>query len=389
MRKNRTRTKLVALSVSAALAPAVAQADSSNVTIYGLIDAYYAHATGSNAAGKQTVNAVQSGQTAGSRLGFRGSEDLGGGLSAVFTIENGFAVDNGSVQNADSTVAGASIFTRQAWVGLKYKGVGTFSLGRQYSPGYFMFLSGHGGDWYVLGPIQTLLGKATDSGSAAGLYQAATPSRVSNSFVYQSEVWNGISARFMYGAGTEVARSTATTNKKDNRVIGLGLNYRNGPLLTQFSISNKQLPDGSGGNEDLREVGISASYDFGLAKLYGFYVDQQDDTRKAVACGGLAAGNCSDAATYAAGVNVPVLGNRGSIKLIYARKDLQHVSNEDADMWSVAYQHDLSKRTALYAIYSQLDNDSQAGFNINGTGLGAVRNGASPKAFGIGMRHTF
>lgn len=384
------KTKLVALSVSAALAPAVALADSSNVTIYGLIDAYYVHATGDAATGGQSVNALQSGQTAGSRLGFRGSEDLGGGLSAVFTLENGFAVDNGSVQNADSTVAGASLFTRQAWVGLKFKDVGAFSIGRQYAPGYFMFVSGHGGDWYVLGPIATLLGKATDSGSAAGTYQAATASRISNSFVYQSETWNGFSGRFLYGFGNETPQDTATANKKDNRVVGLGLDYKNGPLIVQVSFSNKDLPNGTGGNEDLRENGISASYDFGLAKFYGFFVDQSDDTRQAVVgCGGLAVGDCSEARTYGLGLNVPVLGNRGSVKLLYAKKDVRNVSNEDANGWSIAYQHALSKRTALYAIYSKLDNDSQANFNTAGTGLGAAANGSTPKALGLGVRHTF
>src|ERR1700730_17179701 len=101
----------VALAVSAALAASAAHSQSS-VTLYGLIDA------GLFQAASGTIN--------GSRFGLRGAEDLGGGLKAIFVLENGFNVQNGKLgQNS-------RMFGRQAFVGLSSSQFGTVTLGRQY-----------------------------------------------------------------------------------------------------------------------------------------------------------------------------------------------------------------------------------------------------------------
>lgn len=393
--------KLIALAVAGAfVAPAVAMAQGSNLTIYGVADVYWVNA---NASG-QSVNAINAGQSAGNRIGFKGSEDLGGGLSAVFTLEHGFNIDNGTDANGDAAAAalgrgtlgaaGNGIFTRQAWVGLSFKDVGTFSAGRQYAPGYFQALIGHGGDWYVLGPISALLGRATDSGSQAGIFQAATPARISNSLVYQSANWSGFSARVLYSLGNERSSTTAIQNKDDNRLWGLGLTYDNGPLVVGFNYDTTDIPDGTGNTQRLRETALVASYDFQAAKVYGFYVKADDDTRKpaftAATCGGVAGGDCSGAKTWALGVNIPVGASKvGNVKVAYAKKTVDNTSNEGATGWMLAYEHALSKRTALYGVYSKVNNDSQAAFNIAGSGLTAVPVGDSPRAIGLGMRHTF
>src|SRR5690606_10200795 len=94
----------------------------SSVTIYGVADAGIAYTDNGNPAGEQW--SVESGQQSGSRLGFKGTEDLGGGLSAIFTLESGFNLDNGT------SAQGGRLFGRQAWVGLN-GGFGTVKLGRQ------------------------------------------------------------------------------------------------------------------------------------------------------------------------------------------------------------------------------------------------------------------
>src|SRR5690606_39044941 len=99
-------------------APAFAQ---SNVQIYGVVDAGVV----SGKIGDNKFNGVQSGLLSASRIGFRGTEDLGNGLKAKFTLEYGINVDNGGAPNAP----------RQSWVGLE-GGFGFIGLGRQYSPGH-------------------------------------------------------------------------------------------------------------------------------------------------------------------------------------------------------------------------------------------------------------
>ncbi|MBP6998627.1 MAG: porin, partial [Tepidiphilus sp.] len=126
--------KLIALAVAGLVsAPVFAQ---SNIQIYGVADAYmkYGDFMGDDAMG------VDSGGLAGSRIGFRGEEDLGSGLKAVFVLEQGINIDSGKstgmTGDDDKNNNGDQTFTRQAYVGLKGN-FGQVALGRQYAPGYF------------------------------------------------------------------------------------------------------------------------------------------------------------------------------------------------------------------------------------------------------------
>ena len=116
---------LLALAVLGASA-GVASAQQSNVTVYGIVDAGVQYKNDGNPAGKTL--SLESGQQNGSRLGFKGTEDLGGGLSAIFTLENGFNVDTGTL--GQSTPTTQRLFGRQAWVGLSSNSFGSVKLGR-------------------------------------------------------------------------------------------------------------------------------------------------------------------------------------------------------------------------------------------------------------------
>src|SRR5437016_12597124 len=111
----------LALIAGVAVHPAMAQ---SHVTVYGVLDSGLVYTTHANAAGDSLVKVPGLTGSGPSRLGFRGTEDLGGGLQAVFVLENGLAVDTGTVGQ------GNRLFGRQAYVGLK-GGYGTLMLGRQ------------------------------------------------------------------------------------------------------------------------------------------------------------------------------------------------------------------------------------------------------------------
>ncbi|MDB5756656.1 MAG: porin [Massilia sp.] len=138
----------------------------SSVTIYGVADAGFVRESG-GAAG--TVNQITSGVGSASRLGIRGSEDLGGGWSANFLLESGFKIDSG-----ESEVAGA-MFNRQAFVGVKSTELGALTLGRQYTP-YYLTVS------TVADPFG-----AGYAGNAKNLFPVAGNStRASNTVLYSS-----------------------------------------------------------------------------------------------------------------------------------------------------------------------------------------------------------
>jgi predicted porin len=115
--------------LAAALAAAFSSAAyaQTNVTMYGIVDAGIAYKKNGNPAGN-TVS-MESGQQSGSRLGFKGREDLGGGLAAIFTLESGFNIDDGKLGQ------GGRLFGRQAWVGMS-GGFGSVKLGRQLTSLY-------------------------------------------------------------------------------------------------------------------------------------------------------------------------------------------------------------------------------------------------------------
>ena len=178
--------KLIALAVAAA-ASTGAFAQSSNVQIYGVVDYGYTIRHDRNQAAKdagisKTNSAFNSGQAAGSRIGFKGVEDLGNGLKAVFVLERGFAVDTG---------ADAAGFNRQAYVGLSGS-YGTVVGGKVYTP-YYTLVSGL--DPFADGTVGTyhnvkgdIGAQIADGGNNGNVFN---PVRVDNTVAYVSPNWGG------------------------------------------------------------------------------------------------------------------------------------------------------------------------------------------------------
>lgn len=187
---------VMAVSVGAAC-DAFAQ---TNVTIYGTVDAAIVYS--SNQGGKSNIY-ERSGNLAGSRLGFRGNEDLGGGLSALFVLENGFNVDDGSLGAANT------LFNRQSYVGLNSTAYGSMTAGRQYTPYYLMV--------GPVGPTSSLTGATgAHPGDIDGL---DTTIRINNSLTYTSPVFGGAQVSAQYGFG-ETAGATGTGN-----TFSVGMKY--------------------------------------------------------------------------------------------------------------------------------------------------------------------
>lgn len=186
-----------------------ARADSS-VTVYGIVDGGLTYAN--NQLGSRYIH-THSGKLSGSRLGFRGMEDLGGGLKAVFVIEQGFNLVNGSLQQ------GSRAWGRQAYVGLQSDQYGRLTLGRQYSPFelYVGFLSAglRFGTSLVTDPFDlNMLGGSV---------------RFNNSLVYESPRIAGFTYSMQY-ALSEQAKTTAGTGFKNNREYGAAIKYESKDL---------------------------------------------------------------------------------------------------------------------------------------------------------------
>ena len=333
--------KKVLIAITAFGSIAASASAQTNVTIYGAVDAGIRHEDNGNAAGSFTR--LDSGILNGSRIGFKGAEDLGGGLSANFQLENGFSVDDGSLGN------GGLLFGRQAWVGLS-GGFGTLKLGRQVTP---VFANSS-----VFDPFGD-----TQSGDSARLFNYSG-SRTNNVVSYGREI-NGLRGELQYGFG-EAAGSTSA-----NRMRGATAGYRAGPVDVVLTYNSNNDATGSVRG---KATMIGGNYDFGIAKLFAAYQWNKDVTATGVVSAG------ADTRDALVGVTVP-LGS-GVIRASYIRLSDKAKVNADANQIALGYVYNLSKRTALHTSVSRLANDVAASYKV-------VTPGASDKVIDFGVRHWF
>jgi predicted porin len=191
----------------------VAHAQSS-VTLYGSIDEGFEYI--SNVAGHHDYALVSDTQLLGNRWGIKGKEDLGGGLSAIFQLENGFSVNNGSA------LPNGQMFGRQAYVGIASNAWGTVSLGRQYDSivDYVAPLTATGA-WGG-----TLFAHPFDADNIDGTI------RINNSVKYTSVNYAGLQFGGLYGLSNQAGAFA------DNRAWSIGARYQNGPLSVAAAFMN-------------------------------------------------------------------------------------------------------------------------------------------------------
>ena len=346
------KKSLLALAVLGAFAGAASA--QSSVTVYGIVDAGFNSTDDGAPAGR--TNGIASGNQSASRIGFKGTEDLGNGLKANFVLESGF--------NADEPGA-FSFGSRISTIGLS-GGFGAVNLGKQVAPikdGYDQI--DPFGDGGKIAPISAVFfGGAMDNG------------RISNSVKYTSNSYSGFKFGAMYGFGEEAGDTGA------NSTYGIGAGYANGPLNVQFGYHNADASATDGGLTDPVQIGefkamfLGATYDFGVAKLHAAYGDGKvEDT---------IAGTEGKVRNYMLGVSAKV-GAAGTIMASYSVNDNRTIDNADAKRLGIMYAHDLSKRTNLYAGYSRTSNDD--GSRLGLSDFAPV--GESASVIAVGIRHKF
>ena len=342
-----------------------------NVTIYGIIDAGFVGERG----GVTSNNKITSGAASASRLGFKGSEDLGGGTSAIFTLESGVKVDTGELDATNT------LFNRQAFVGLKTVN-GTVTLGRQYTPYH-----------NALTQVGDPFGTGYAGGSKNLFPDSGTNVRTSNTVLYTSPVIAGFTADVAYAFGEQAGNNDA------GRQFGGSIGYANGPLNVRVAYNNKNTDTIAAGTVAApvpavsRSIGhntlVVANYDFGLLRAYASAsFDKGDGSaplgNSANPYGSRVAPVASlEGNEFLIGLSAPVLS--GTVLASVQHKNDKGNLNQDATGWGVAYLYPLSKRTNVYGAYGSINNKNGAGYTVANN----TEAGTGDKAFNLGVRHSF
>ncbi len=366
--------KLIALAVAGmAAAPVFAQ---SQVTIYGLVDMGVSYRGDHLVRGVGSKTAVDSGVGSGSRLGFRGVEDLGGGLKAGFVLEQGLFADRGI------HAQGGRSYGRQSYLSLN-GGFGSIQLGRVYT-------------------VQNVLMATFDPfedgfvARASNIYEQSAFGRIDNTIMYTTPSLGGFTvtgAYSMHAGANPVNRTNqeAADNYGDARLWLLSPRYTNGPLDVMANYHRVKL-HGVAGAKANKVWDLAAAYDFGVVRLSAMYGQNKDGAavnRLLDAADPGGAGYSWDKARFwMVGATVPV-GAAGKLLASYTRAkvDLDSNNTDKASQWALGYTHNLSKRTDVYAVYADISNkgDSTWGTSTDAT------NGSDnyQRGFNLGVRHRF
>lgn len=377
--------KIIALAVSAiASGTAFAQ---SNVQVYGIIDVGFAHI---DPDGASAVNKVESGLLRTSRLGFRGSEDLGNGLKAIFGLEYRLNADQnqglGGTYPTDAAGFQGSTSgpAREQYLGLSGD-FGTIKGGRMNTTSFKWGIK-----YVTLGA--SIFDVTGDNAMWAGSRNNPLGDiRVSNAVAYNSPTWAGFSFDLNYARPIESAASG--TGHVD--MAQLGVYYDKGPLSVgavydsvkgkgdaSLTLSSLAFARGAGfpagtttigyGELDIKSANLGASYDFGILKLKATYQNDKFNNQERNAVWGV-------------GVEVPVLA-KGTVHAVYSGTKIKTLANADSKGVSLAYTHELSKRTTAYVGYTWRGNDAAARSGIWATSPVA---GGDISLIAGGLMHAF
>ncbi len=328
---------LIALAVLAASGAAMAQ---SNVTLYGIVDAGIGSFK-NGAPGTSSETEMRSGGLSTSRIGFKGTEDLGGGLKAVFKLEAAIDVQAGATRTP--------YFGRGAYVGLA-GGFGEVNIGK---------------NWTALDDIYGAGNSGFDGSRLAisnVVWESANYADIPDSTIkYVSPSFGGFSGALSYSLDQGVSPNV----RPSTDVTSFQLSYAAGPIAAAVGYQQESVAVGA----DRKTTMVNGSFDFGVARLIG------------------AVGNVSGVGTvsgakandYHIGVDVP-LGSALTLSGGYAssKQKTGGVTTSKTDGFGIAAKYSLSKRTTTYAGYRDADTENGAGVTTS-----------ERKEFIVGVNHAF
>lgn len=362
----------VALALAGVFAGGAAHAQSS-VTLYGIADVGYTYDKIGNADG---INGITSGNQSGSRLGFRGSEDLGGGWKGIFTLEAGYDIDRGV------SGQGGRLFGRQAWAGLE-TGWGTVVAGR------IAALSSGTGSFDFFGRVDPFLTGFGIAGVGSTFLSSAAL-RVDNAAAYISPTFAGFKFGTSYSFNTNGAEQTPSDN--NNRHFGLAANWSGGPFFAVVTYDNFDRADNSnpGGISppDQSVLQLGGTFDIGGLRLHAGYAMHGDVSTilqpPNVGPGSgqaLPAGLTFDANAFMLGATYKMgaWSFFGSYQMFDGDSVIYQGANFEADydVWGIGTTYNMSRRTNFYLAYGSRGAD------------GTLTDAVDRDTLWAGMRHLF
>lgn len=319
-----------------------ALAQTTQIQLYGLVGVYAGRMERSG--GPQALTQLGHGGLTTSYWGMRGTENLGGGYKAIFALEGFFQPDTGA-QGRNAT---DPLFSRNAYVGFE-GGFGKLTVGRQTNPTYINIATlSPFGNSVVFSPLSLHSFVAAYNGALIG------DTVWNNAIQYTTPRVNGVLGNVIYGLG-ETTGSTGTAN------LGLHANYVKGAFSAAISAQRVRAPVTAPLTQQKGYV-LGAAYDFKAVKVYGSFAGSGAD------------GVVNDTRTRDLGLKVPVSASGAVLaELAHTKRTRAVVPENVRKTAALGYNHVLSKRTDVYAIYLR---DKQTGF-------------AAGNSLALGLRHTF
>ena len=341
------KKSLLALAVLGAFAGAASA--QSSVTLYGTVD--LAGTFVKNDGSSRRLSLSQDGINS-SQLGFRGVEDLGGGLKAGFNLLAGV--------NADTGTTNAKFFNRRSTISL-FSGAGELRLGRDYTPTFW--------NQTIFDAFGTL-----GLGSSLNVRQAYSGTRQDNSIGYfLPSNLGGFYGQAMVGAG-----EGGTTRDVPARYLGGRIGFAAGPFDVSGAYATERFAAPFAGivpGNTQKTYNVAGSYDFGFAKLLAYYDHESKP----------------GASEKMGSISTVIPFGQSEVHLGYDRSKYNTNVSTTVDQFKATYQYNLSKRTAMYATVSRLSNKDATQLSIaGGSAISAAPTPAGvSKGFQLGVRHFF
>ena len=348
-------------------------AQAQTAEVFGVLDVAYLV---TSATGSPRVNSISTDSNTSSRLGFRGTEDLGGGMKASFWLESAISPDNGTgaVTNTNNQSTGQSssptgtqglTFGRRSTASLIDSKLGELRVGRDYVPSFNnLTVSMHPFGTNGVGNAGQLFYPVAANGTTA-----RTSVRASNSIAYVMSDMNGFNVHFMYALGEN---ASDVYNPDDGKHTGIRIGYRNGPWNMAYANGVTKYTTAAKLANDYTQSNFAINYQMGPAKL--MFLTNENKI------------GATNTKTNMYGTQYGVA--TGQIRFAYTTLKATGVAN-DATQFAVGYVHDLSKRTALFTNYSTVRNLGTGKQFVVGSGNGVTTAGGSSTGYEFGLRTSF
>ncbi len=325
-----------------------------------------------------------------SRFGFRGREDLGGGLGASLWLEAGFNSDDGSGVGSNGLIA----FNRRSTVSIDDGDWGELRLGRDYTPTYWNdnLFDPFGVNGVGTSLISTASGQ-TSPGSFRSGWTNGQYSRANNSIGYHLPALGGFYGQAMYAFNEKVtydpggttppgvaaiaanpALAATPDNARAGRYVGARGGYKSGPVDVALSYGESTVGSNYyvGSTATIKIWNVAGSYNFGVVKLFGEYSNNKMETSLATNTFNPLGVTKPEFDGFLIGVTAPI--GTGDLRASYSAVRYKNINlntfgfNPDpkADKFAIGYVYNFSKRTAVYATVAYLSNKDGAGLTVGG-----------------------